>query len=77
MLIDDVYNEIIPSSVKNRTNISKSKLSNSEIITINIVNKALTIDSEKAWFYFIKKNLTNLFPNICDNLKASLAKEND
>ena len=52
VLIDDVYNEIIPSSIKNRRNISKSKFSDSEIITISIVGEALTINSEKAWFYF-------------------------
>jgi len=31
VLIDDVYNEIIPTSITNRRNIFKSKLSDSEI----------------------------------------------
>jgi len=48
VLIDDVYNEIIPTSITNRRNIFKSKLSDSEIITISLVGEALTIDSEKA-----------------------------
>lgn len=55
MLIDDVYNEIIPDSIKNKRNISESKLSDSESITISIIGESLTLDSEKVWFYFLKK----------------------
>ena len=76
VLIDDVYNEIIPNSIKHRRNISDSKLSDSEIITISIVGEALTIDSEKAWFYFVKKNLRDLFPNICDRTRFNKTKRN-
>ena len=76
VLIDDVYNEIIPSSIKNRRNILESKLSDSEIITISIVGEALTIDSEKAWFYFVKKNYKDLFPNICDRTRFNKTKRN-
>lgn len=38
VIIDDIYNEIIPMSVSNRRNIKNSKLSDSEIITISIVS---------------------------------------
>nr|WP_181246077.1 MULTISPECIES: IS982 family transposase [Clostridium] len=76
VLIDDVYNEVIPESIKNRRNISESKLSDSEIITISIVGEALTIDSEKAWFYFVKKNYSDLFPNICDRTRFNRTKRN-
>lgn len=76
VLIDDVYNEIIPNSIKNRRNILESKLSDTEIITISIVGEALTIDSEKAWFYFVKKNLRDLFPNICDRTRFNKTKRN-
>lgn len=76
VLIDDIYNEIIPNSIKNRRNILESKLSDTEIITISIVGEALTIDSEKAWFYFVKKNLRDLFPNICDRTRFNKTKRN-
>lgn len=76
VLIDDVYNEIIPSSIKNRRNVSESKLSDSEIISISIVGEAVTVDSEKAWFYFVKKNLKDLFPNICDRSRFNRTKRN-
>lgn len=76
VLIDDVYNEIIPSEIKNRRNISDSKLSDSEIISISIVGEAITVDSEKAWFNFVKKNFKDLFPNICDRTRFNRTKRN-
>ena len=42
-IIDDVYKDIIPISIRNRRNIKESKLSDSEIITISIVGELLTI----------------------------------
>lgn len=76
VLVDDVYNEIIPSNIKNRRNISDSKLSDSEIISISIVGEAITIDSEKAWFFFVKKNFKDLFPNIGDRTRFNRTKRN-
>lgn len=76
VLVDDVYNEIITSNIKNRRNISDSKLSDSEIISISIVGEAITIDSEKAWFFFVKKNFKDLFPNIRDRTRFNRTKRN-
>ena len=53
VIIDDIYNEIIPIGIRNRRNIKDSKLSDSEIITISIVGELLTIDSEKSFFNLI------------------------
>ena len=53
VIIDDIYNEIIPIGIRNRRNIKDSKLSDSEIITISIVGELLTIDSEKSFFSLI------------------------
>ena len=60
VIIDDIYNEIIPMSISNRRNINDSKLSDSEIITISIVGELLTIDSEKALFSLLKREYKNL-----------------
>lgn len=76
VLIDDVYNEIIPYSIRNRRNISDSKLSDSEVISISIVGEAITVNSEKAWFYFVKKNFKYVFPNICDRTRFNRTKRN-
>lgn len=62
VIIDDIYQRITPTHIKERKNINNSILSDSEIITISIVGKLLTIDSEKTWIGFCKKNLTDLFP---------------
>ena len=76
VLIDDIYNEIIPDSIKNRRNTSECKLSDSEIITISIVGETATIGSEKAWFNFVKKNYCDLFPNIGDRTRFNRTKRN-
>jgi hypothetical protein len=48
IIIDDIYQEITPTHIKNRQNVDYSILSDSEVITISIVGESLTIDSEKA-----------------------------
>ena len=46
-------------------------MSDSEIITISIIGELMTIDSEKAWFNFCKKNLRDLFPKFCDRTRLN------
>lgn len=65
VIIDDFYQKVTPAHIKNRRNIDKSIMSDSEIITLSIVGELLTIDSEKAWFSFCTKNLNDLFHNFC------------
>lgn len=65
VLIDDLYQEHVPVSVKNRRNIKKAKLSDSECITIAICGGLLGISSEKAWYSFVKRNYQHLFPGMC------------
>ncbi|MBE6082701.1 IS982 family transposase [Acidilutibacter cellobiosedens] len=65
VIIDDIYQEITPTHIKNRRNANDSILSDSEIITISIIGELLTIDSEKAWLGFCEKNFKDLFPKLC------------
>ena len=76
VIIDDIYNEIIPMSISNRRNINDSKLSDSEIITISIVGELLTIDSEKALFSLLKREYKNLFPKLGDRTRFNRTKRN-
>ena len=69
VLIDDIYQEVTPTHIKERRNIKDAILSDSEIITISIVGEILTIDSEKAWLGFCEKNLKDLFPRLCDRTR--------
>ena len=76
VIIDDIYNEIIPMSIKNRRNIKDSKLYDSEIITISIVGELLTIDSEKSFFSLLKREYKSLFPSLGDRTRFNRTKRN-
>ena len=76
VIIDDIYHDIAPTHIKERRNINDALLSDSEIITISIVGELLTIDSEKAWFSFVKKNLLDLFPKLCDRTRFNRTRRN-
>ncbi|MDU2236826.1 MAG: IS982 family transposase [Fusobacterium periodonticum] len=65
VIIDDIYQKVTPAYIKYRRNIDKAIMSDSEIITLSLIGELLTIDSEKAWFGFCRKNLTDLFPKFC------------
>ena len=43
-MANDIYNDIIPISIRNRQNIKDRKLCDSEIISISIVWELLTTD---------------------------------
>ena len=76
IIIDDIYKEIVPCEIQNRRNVLESKLSDSEIIAISLVGETATIDSEKAWFNFVKKNFKELFPKIGDRSRFNRTKRN-
>ena len=65
VVIDDLYSQFAPLEVKQRRHILDAKLSDPEIITISICGELAGIDSENAWFSFVKRNYRNLFPNLC------------
>lgn len=75
VIIDDIYKKVTPAYIKKRRNIDKSIMSDSEIITLSIVGELLTIDSEKAWFHYARKNLTGLFPNFCTRTRFHRTKK--
>lgn len=65
VMIDELYKQYAPQEVTKRKNISKVKLSDSEIITISICGELACIDSENGWYNFVKKNYLYLFPDLC------------
>ena len=75
VIIDDIYNGIIPITVSDRRNIKDSKLSDSEIITISIVGELLTIASENAFFSLLKREYKNLFPKIGDRTRFNRTRK--
>ena len=69
VIVDDLYTEITPTSIKNRKNKEKAKMSDSEILTIALTGESMGIDSETAWYSFVKKNYSDLFPTMCDRTR--------
>ena len=65
VMIDELYKQYAPQEVTKRKNVSKVKLSDSEIITISICGELAGIDSENGWYNFVKKNYLYLFPDLC------------
>lgn len=64
-MIDDLYQQFVPLSVSKRRNIDIAKMSDSEIITLSICSELIGIDSEHAWYSFVKRNYRHLFPTLC------------
>lgn len=64
VIIHELYFQYVPNAVSKRRNVLNAKLSDSEIITISICGELIGVDSENAWFSFVKKNYHHLFPGI-------------
>ena len=64
-VIDDLYQQFAPTCVSQRRNADSARMSDSEIITLSICGELLGMDSENAWYSFVKRNYRHLFPNLC------------
>ena len=65
VIVDELYHRFAPTKVINRRHVLDVKLSDPEIITISFCGELVGVDSENAWFSFVKKNYRHLFPQIC------------
>lgn len=68
-IIDDLYQQFVPASVSQRRNVNTAKMSDSEIITLSICGELAGIDSENAWYSFVKRNYRHLFPKLCSRTR--------
>lgn len=68
-IIDDLYQQFVPASVSQRRNVNTAKMSDSEIITLSICGELIGIDSENAWYSFVKRNYRHLFPDLCSRTR--------
>ena len=68
-IIDELYHQFVPSSVSQRRNVDTAKMSDSEIITLSICGELAGIDSENAWYSFVKRNYRHLFPRLCSRTR--------
>ena len=65
VIIDELYHQFAPPEVTRRRHILNAKLSDSEIITISLCGELAGVDSENAWFSFVKRTYRHLFPQLC------------
>ena len=70
-IIDDLYHQFVPTSVSQRRNVDTAKMSDSEIITLSICGELAGIDSENAWYSFVKRNYRHLFPRLCSRTRLN------
>lgn len=68
-IIDDLYHQFVPTSVSQRRNVDTAKMSDSGIITLSICGELAGIDSENAWYSFVKRNYRHLFPRLCSRTR--------
>lgn len=64
-VIDDLYQQFVPPCVSQRWNVDSARLSDPEIITLGICGELIGMDSENAWYSFVKRNYRYLFPQLC------------
>lgn len=62
--IDDLYEEIAPVSWQRRPGHHRLRCTDSEILTLSLVQEALSMDSETSFHRFIEKNYRALFPGL-------------
>ena len=74
VIVDDLYKEVTPTSIRERKNKARAKMSDSEIMTIALTGELMGIDSETAWYNFTKKNYSDLFPSMCDRTRYNRTK---
>ena len=62
VLIRDLYEKYTPTETRHRNGVKRMIMSDTEIITISIVGELMSVDSERAWYGFCRKNLTDFSP---------------
>ena len=62
--IDDLYREIVPNSIRRRSQHRRIAFSDSEVLTLSLMQEALSNDSERSFHRFVQKNYRHLFPRL-------------
>ena len=75
-MIADIYEAVTPSEIKNRNGVERMVMSDIEIITISVAGELMTIDSERAWYSFCRKNFSDLFPTFCERSRFNRIRRN-
>lgn len=63
-LVDDLYHELVPESIQRRSQYERIEMCDAEVITLSIMQEALSMDSEESFLRFVGKNYLHLFPRL-------------
>lgn len=63
-LVDDLYNDLVPDAVRHRSQHHRIEMSDAEVITLSIMQEALSMDSEDSFLRYVRKNYLPLFPQL-------------
>jgi hypothetical protein len=62
--VDDLYNELVPEALRHRSQHHRIEMSDAEVITLSLMQEALSMDSEESFLRFVRKNYLHLFPRL-------------
>ena len=65
-LIDDLYKACVPETVRHRPGAERLRFSDSEVITLSLMQEALSNDSETSFHRLVEKNYRALFPQLLE-----------
>ncbi len=75
IIIDDLHEQHFPNATAHRPG-PNSKLADSEVIAIAWVGEMVGIDSERAWYSFVKKEFSHLFPHLPQRSRFNRRRRN-
>lgn len=62
--IDDLYQELVPEAIRRRSQHRRIRFSDSEVLTLSLMQEALSMDSERSFHRYVQKNYLHLFPRL-------------
>lgn len=63
-ILDDLYKQLVPECVMHRSQHKRIECSDSEILTLSVMQEALSNDSEGSFHRYVCKNFLHLFPKL-------------
>jgi transposase len=64
VLVDDLYAQRVPDHIRYRPGHRRLQLSDSEVITLSLLQEACSLDSEASFFRHAQRSLRHLFPRL-------------
>lgn len=62
--LEDLYSEHAPSEIRFRSQHQRIQFTDAEVLTLSLMQEALSNDSERSFHRFVRKNYLHLFPKL-------------